>query len=107
MPHDDTPYLGPERRTNTCSEHQEVTAIRSKLNLLLLVFLTLLGLIGYNIDATQKIEVRITEQITKLGGQISSTNVRARAVENVIDEAIKRIDDHEQRLRYLENRREK
>lgn len=93
------------RPINVCREHSEVSEIKGRISLLLVVLTTMLGLTGYNIYCTQQIQVTVAREITKLGGQISSTNVRARASDDLIHENRVILNDHEQRIRYLESRR--
>jgi hypothetical protein len=89
---------------NVCSEHSEVSAIKGRMSLLLIVLTTMLGLVGYNIHTTQQIQVRVAEQVATLGGQISSANARAHAVEDVVQENRGMIKGLDQRVRYIENR---
>lgn len=106
----DDNYTGNERRSHTCSEHGEVASIAGKLNVIAGLFVTLLGLVGYNIHTTQQIQVRVAEQVAILGGKISSANARAHAVQAAVQENRGMIKDLDQRVRYienLENRREK
>jgi hypothetical protein len=98
-------YQGPERRASTCSEHSEVAAVKGKLSLLLLLLVSLLGLIGYNIHSTMQIQVRVESQVAKIGGQITAASLRTQATERVLGDHSLRLEDHEQRLRILERRR--
>lgn len=100
-------YRGPERRENTCTQHGEIASIRGKLNLLLLVFGALISLVAYNIHSTQQIQVFVAEQIAKIEGQINAVNVRAKSADDVVHDNRVIIQDHETRLRYLENRLER
>jgi hypothetical protein len=100
----DDNHSGPGRRSHTCSEHGEVASIAGKLNIIAGLFATLLSLVGYNIHTTQQIQVRVAEQVATLGGELSSANVRAHAIEDIVRGNSGMIKDLDQRVRYIENR---
>lgn len=93
-----------DKEKTTCEEHGQVASMRGRLNTLIGLLSVLLMLIGYDIHTTQQIEVRVTEQVAKLGGEIMAAGLRQEGLYREVERNGAAIDDHEQRLRALENR---
>ncbi len=94
--------------SSNCTDHTSMTdrvaSISGKLSLMVALFLGIMGLIGYNIHATQQIEVRVAQEIAKIGGQLAGCSLRLKHLEAAVAGNGLRIDDHEQRLRSIERR---
>lgn len=100
-------YTGDERRHN-CNDHNnmiiDVAGVRSLMRWLIVLLPLLLTLVGYNIHATQQMAVGIAKQVSRVGGQLSTASVRIKNIERGIVANSQRLDDHEQRIRDLEQR---
>ncbi len=101
-------YTGEERRAN-CGAHSDtiktVLAAASLMRWILVILPLLLSLVGYNVYVTQQMQVVMMSNFAKIGGQLTTASTKMRAIQHSVDINTGRIDDHEQRLRVLEQRR--